>query len=175
MYKSVLGPKQGILLELLLKHQPKTYIEVGCYQCVTLRLVQDLADVYGIERCIGFDLFEASEGDVTNDGVGLEYSPLDGPPVGYIDALNMGLEVYRGDSKDTLQTLGDLRCHEPVFAFVDGGHSFATCISDIRNIRACHPSAIMLIDDSDYPGVHRAIIESGYHYKMLPYYLTLMD
>lgn len=173
-YHSVLGPKQDILLQLLSQYQPRTYIEVGCYQCVTLRLVQSLAPVYGIGRCIGFDLFEPSTGEATIEGVGDEYAPLDGPPVTYEEAIGYGLEVYKGDSRDTLQTLSDLRCEEPVFAFIDGGHSFETCYSDIRAVKSCHPGAVLLVDDTDYPGVAKAIMKSGYSEKTFPYHLSLV-
>jgi len=175
MYNSVLGPKQDILLSLLGKYHPKTYIEVGCFQCVTLRLVTDLAPVYGIERCIGFDLFEQCAGDETELGVGDEHAPLDGPPLSFEEAIGLGLEVYKGDSKETLTTLGDLACQPPVFAFVDGGHSFETCYSDIKNVKACHHDAILLLDDSDYPGVAKAIAECGFPSRRFPYYLTVIE
>jgi hypothetical protein len=173
MYKSILGPKLNVLLSSLSQCQPRTYIEIGCYQCVTLRLIKDLAPVYGIERCIGFDLFEQSKGEKDSLGVGEEHSPLDGPPVTYKEALDFGLEVYHGDTKETLHVIDELRLPEPVFAFIDGGHSTETCYSDMTTVRRYYPNAVLLIDDIDYPGVMAAIKESGYVVDFLPYFLAV--
>ena len=176
MHKSVLGPKLDVLMEIIKNGKFKSYIEIGCYQCVTLEYVSSIGSIFGLERCVGFDLFEAHSGEHGELGVGVEYAPLDGPPVSYEEAVAMGLEVYKGDTKVTLPSiLPTLKLAEPVLAFVDGGHSFETCLADIKNVVAAYPRATLVVDDCDYPGVTRAVNECGLASRGLPYFLALVN
>lgn len=145
---SILGAKLEVLLNEIRTIQPKTYIEIGCYQCDTMLEVQRL----GIPRLIGFDLFEPAPN--------YEYPPNDGPPLTFDEASRLGLELVKGDTKETLSTLKKKRLKGPVVVFIDGGHSYDTTLRDIKQIREILPNAILLIDDISMPEVARAMSDS---------------
>lgn len=154
----ILGPKLPILLGEIKAFQPRTYIEIGCYQCTTMAAVQRL----GVLRVIGFDLFDDAEKyykKIKNEGAGDECLPLEGPPMKYTEAKRRGFEVYMGDTKETLLALPSLEIEEPVFVFLDGGHSYETVKSDWTLIQEAFPKATVVIDDVSYPGVAKLIRE----------------
>lgn len=152
---SILGAKLPIILEAVTKVQAKTYIEIGCYRCNTMKEIRLLDESI---RVIGFDLFAPHDGVKDDKGVGAEHAPLDGPPVTITEAERMGFEVYAGDSKITLpEILSGLEVRHPVFVFLDGGHSYETARSDYCNVAKYLPDATVIIDDVNYPGVARLI------------------
>lgn len=140
----ILGAKLDVLKYQVSEIQPKTWVEIGCYRCDTMREMRDL----GVERLIGFDLFEPAPLD--------EAAPLDGPPISFEDA-EKEFEVYKGDTNKTLKVLAELDLEEPVVVFIDGGHSFKTTLNDIKQCREYLPNAILLIDDISMPGVKMAM------------------
>ena len=138
------------LLAEIEKINPQTYIEIGCYQCDTMKEVAKL----GVPRLIGFDLFEQAPEH--------EEAPLDGLPITLQEAKEFGcFELYKGDTKETLHHLKDLQLDGPVAVFIDGGHSFETTLSDIEMVQKYIPAAILLMDDISMHGVALAMKASG--------------
>jgi hypothetical protein len=146
---SIMGAKLPVLLAEIEKIKPQTYIEIGCYQCDTMKEVSKL----GVPRLIGFDLFEQAPDH--------EEAPLDGLPVTWEVAQTFGFELYKGDTNKTLHVLKDLVVEHPVAVFIDGGHSFATTLSDIEMVQKYIPNAILLMDDISMHGVALAMKASG--------------
>jgi hypothetical protein len=149
---SIMGAKLPVLLAEIEKIKPKTYIEIGCYQCDTMKEVAKL----GVPRLIGFDLFKQAPEH--------EEAPLDGLPVTWEEAQTFGFELYRGNTMEilgpTLKTIaGDFKY--PVAVFIDGGHSFETTLSDIEMVQKYIPNAILLMDDISMHGVALAMKASG--------------
>ena len=87
-----MGAKLPVLLAEIEKIKPQTYIEIGCYQCDTMKEVAKL----GVPRLIGFDLFEQAPEH--------EEAPLDGLPVTWEEAQTFGFELYRGDTNETARS-----------------------------------------------------------------------
>jgi hypothetical protein len=146
---SIMGAKLPVLLAEIEKIKPQTYIEIGCYQCDTMKEVAKL----GVPRLIGFDLFEQAPEH--------EEAPLDGLPVTWEEAQTYGFELYRGNTNETLHVLKDLELTSPVAVFIDGGHSFETTLSDIEIVQKYIPNAILLMDDISMHGVTLAMKASG--------------
>ena len=150
---SIMGAKLPVLLAEIEKIKPKTYIEVGCFQCDTMKEVAKL----GVPRLIGFDLFEQAPDH--------EEAPLDGLPVTWEEAQMFGFELYKGDTKETLHCLKDLVLEGPIAVFIDGGHSFETTLSDIEMVQKYIPHATLLMDDISMHGVRLAMQASGLDWK----------
>jgi hypothetical protein len=145
----IMGQKLPVLLAEIEKIQPKTYIEIGCYQCDTMHKVKKL----GVPRLIGFDLFEPAPEH--------EEAPLDGIPITFEEAQKFGYELYKGDTNETLNILAHLSFEYPVAVFIDGGHSFETTLNDIEMVQKYIPKAILLMDDISMHGVALAMKASG--------------
>lgn len=169
--RSILGPKLQILLNEVKSIKPETYIEIGCYRCDTMREVASL----GVRRLIGFDLFDDAKSHyekMTDTGAGDDDLPLEGPPISLDKARAMGFEVYQGDTKETLKRLQGMLIDEPAFVFLDGGHSYETVSSDWTRIQEALPGAIVVFDDTSYPGVSEVLRGIQNHRKtFLGYYL----
>lgn len=145
----ILGAKLDVILDQIRTIQPKTYIEVGCYRCETMKEVAAL----GVPRLIGFDMFVTAPAS--------EEPPLDGPPITYEEAQKFGFELIKGDSAETLTFLDGVVFDGPIVAFIDGGHSFKTALNDIKLLRKYQPNAILLVDDISMHGVRMALEASG--------------
>lgn len=145
----ILGEKLDVILSQVKEVQPKTYIEIGCYRCDTMKEVQKL----GVQRLIGFDLFKQAPV--------IEEPPLDGAPIDFEEAQKLGFELYKGDTNDTLKVLKDLEFERPLLIFIDGGHSFKTTLRDIEQVQEYVSHATLLIDDVSMAGVSMAIKSSG--------------
>lgn len=154
---NILGAKLPLLIDAVMDANPKTYIEIGCYQCDTMKQIRR---TFPELRIIGFDLFKPHEGDTTDKGKGIELAPIEEPPVTADQARAMKFEVYEGDTKQSLPEFFECMAIElPVFVFLDGGHSYETVKSDYDNICKYLPDATTVIDDVDYPGVAQLIRE----------------
>lgn len=151
----ILGEKLDVILQQIEDIQPATYIEVGCYQCDTMREVEAL----GVPRLIGFDFFEQAPLS--------EEPPLDGPPIPFQEAQKLGFELYKGDTNETLEVLKDIHLEGPVVVFIDGGHSFKTTLQDIQSVNTYLPDAILLLDDISMHGVRMAMEASGLDWKVV--------
>lgn len=161
---SILGPKLPILLHEIAVAEPMTYIEIGCYRCYTLREVL----IRGVPRGIGFDLFEDAQEHyqhIRETGAGEEDLPLDGPPISFEEAKAQGLEVYKGNTHETLSNLANLNIIEPVFVFLDGGHSEDTVRNDWCVVHETFPFATVVFDDAGYPGVAAVIRQLPLEWK----------
>lgn len=155
MAKSILGDKLPVILAQVQEIQPKTYIEIGCYQCETMKEVQKL----GIPRLIGFDLFEQAPDH--------EEAPLDGLPITFEEAQKLSFELYKGDTNETLAVLKDMKLEDPVLVFIDGGHSFETTLRDIEQVQNYIPHAHLLMDDISMHGVALAMKVSGLPWRIV--------
>lgn len=149
MGKSILGDKLPVLLGQIQEIKPKTYIEIGCFQCETMHEVKKL----GVPRLIGFDLFEQAPQH--------EEAPLDGLPVTWEVAQTFGYELYRGNTWETLKELEHIQAESPVVVFIDGGHSFETTLNDIEMVQKYLPGAHLIMDDISMHGVALAMKVSG--------------
>lgn len=155
LMKSILGDKLPVILAQVQEIKPQTYIEVGCYQCETMKEVQRL----GVPRLIGFDLFEQAPDH--------EEAPLDGLPITFEDAQKLGFGLYKGDTNETLSVLRGMALESPVLVFIDGGHSFETTLRDIEQVKEYIPHAHLLIDDISMHGVALAMKVSGLPWRVV--------
>jgi len=144
----ILGEKLNVLKHQIGIIKPNTYIEIGCYRCDTMRELRKM----GVQRIIGFDLFEQAPSN--------EEAPHDGPPISFEEARKE-FEVYEGDTNETLKVLRQFILKEPILIFIDGGHSFKTTLQDIKQCREYVVDATLLIDDTSMPGVKMAMEASG--------------
>lgn len=153
----ILGPKLPVLIKEVKHHKTRTYIEIGCYRCETMRAMRPY-----VARMYGFDLFEDAlkEQDNRSDlGAGEGFLPLDGPPMNHADARGMGFDVFKGDTRETLHLLPKLNIEPPCFVFLDGGHDEETVRSDWSLVTEYIPDATVMFDDVSYPGVAAVIRE----------------
>ena len=145
----ILGEKLDTILYQVQLVKPKTYIEIGCYRCETMREVREL-DI--VNHIVGFDLFEPAPPE--------EEAPLDGPPITFEEAQKE-FEVYKGDTNETLKQLKGKDLEGPILIFIDGGRSMKTTLNDIKQCREYLPEATLLIDDISMHGVRMAMEASG--------------
>ena len=161
---NILGIKKPMVIKKVMDFKPHTYIEVGVFNCETFFSVVDLMD-HPLDCFLGFDLFKDPEVEKN------EAPPLDTRYMTYADAIQMGrnhrknIILVQGDTCETLlPTILEYKKHlsMPVFVFLDGGHSFETTYSDITSIYngLCNVSPVSIwVDDSNFPGVSKAIKE----------------
>jgi hypothetical protein len=166
MIKNILGAKLPVLLNEIKVSGADTYIEIGCFQCGTMRFVRK---AFPNIHIIGFDLFEPHEGE-TEQGKGKEFAPLDGDPLTFDQARELGFEVYQGDTNESLPRIfpilrRTMKYSSPVLVFLDGGHSYETVRSDYMNVSKFFPGATVVFDDISYPGVAQLIRELPSHAK----------
>ena len=177
------GDWGNILLEHLLHHKPKNFLEIGVFCGVTARNVCNyLQQIHGNNfKYTGIDLFgEDKRNDVdeieptflkkqrfSNPIKNLVYNIILKENLNSLNSVEQFLKKFKnninlvkGDSNKILKTL-NLR--EVEFAFIDGGHSYKTVQNDLdvlyNNLKG--RNAVLFCDDYGKEGeiaeVKRAI------------------
>lgn len=133
------------LMDLVRERQPKHVVETGTY------VGKRAAEFWAMSGCryTGFDLFD----DTTDETNLREYNVK--PPAPLVDVAKRlelcGMDDFlliRGDTRETLPQW--LSNEQPVFdfAFIDGGHSIETIMSDFTHLsRSIQPGGMLVLDD----------------------------
>jgi hypothetical protein len=163
---------------------------VGVFNCETFFKVADFMN-QNDKLLLGFDQFvDLDEHKVRTDNeftMESEAVPLSDRYITYKDAVEIAAEfdatihLVKGDTKVSLPPILHLYKNDgksPVFIFVDGGHSFETCYSDlitIWNEFKNDKDVRIWVDDINFPGVNLAfrklikeITEQNYKVKVTP-------
>ncbi len=155
--RKTLGVKFDLLLWAYNKEKPKYFIEVGTYKCQTS---VGLFKNHLPKKAFLLDLFEKASPDEL---------PPEQPPVTADQALkiiseNFGNDfdcsVVVGNSFETLpHVINSINSFDDgtSFAFIDGGHSYETAISDLKNVCNIRHELLVAIDDANFVGVNAAI------------------
>ena len=168
--KTGLKSKWGdIFLELIAKHNPKTFLEIGIFCGVTSINICNLLNYLnqGKFTYTGIDLF-GGEKSTTNDEIEprfLEKQKFSNPLKNiyynlilrenlnsiesvkkFLKKFNNNISLIKGDTNDILKTI-DLSKID--FVFLDGGHSYQTVKNDLLNLYNSlkDKNKILLCDD----------------------------
>jgi len=158
---NILVHKLDFLLNLWEEIQPHTYIEIGVFNCETFFKVVDTMNSVE-DKFFGFDYFI----DLPELLKAYEIAPRDERYITYEDACEIAKEknkqitLVEGDTNETLyQTLDGQVLPSPIVVFVDGGHSYDTCYSDmkscwsiLKDLKGVH----LFIDDLQFPSIKKA-------------------
>ena len=72
------------------------------------------------------------------------------------------LNLIKGDSKETLPEFLKKHKFKIDLAFIDGGHDYETCYSDLLHIhQRINKGGVIVVDDTKNPNVRKAIREIG--------------
>ena len=172
----------NIFLNIVNKHKPKFFLEVGVFCGVTARNVCDLLNTIhsGYFEYIGIDLFgdKVSEDEkvpnylkkqsFSNPLKNLFYNIILRENLNsyesvqkFLKDFSKNITLIKGNSNEILK---DLDIENIDFVFLDGGHSFETVFNDLNlvfNKISSNKDAIILCDDyedADYiTGVKKAV------------------
>lgn len=163
------------LVEFVREVKPKLIVEVGtCRGANALPMLEE-AGKYHRVHYIGFDLFDFSDATLHT----MEHNVK--PPMDisqaiamfehYKDKLNFAYELVAGNTKETLHR----KFIRADFAFIDGGHSYATVKGDYEALK---DTPLIILDDfyavdeegkipsEEFCGVNKLVSEIGG--KVLP-------
>ena len=173
-------PNANILLDLVKKYKPKSFLEVGVLEGVTARNICELMHkIHGYSfRYTGIDLF----GLDINSNNNKEFTPISkkySNPLKFlyfnyilknhpnsINGVNYllkkfanSIDLHQGYSKDLLKKI-NLNMID--FIFLDGGHSYETVKDDVNIIlNNSKKNSILVLDDYNQKeyGVKKAVDE----------------
>ena len=169
----------SFLLEHILQHKPKNFLEIGVFHGVTSRNVCELLqEINGNNFTFtGIDLFSNDVNKLTDEiAPQTKFSnPLKNIYYNYIirqdpysqksvlqllKKFKNNIKIIKGNSNAVLKTL-NVRNFD--YVFLDGGHKFETVANDLHALLSVtNQNGIILCDDYDLtyaPGVKRAIDE----------------
>lgn len=127
--------EQDILYHLVKALQPQAILEIGSYQGGSLAIFRNAAPQARI--------------------VSIEPEPLFDPATWQVEVLQ----------KYSNQALPELIGQTFDFVFVDGNHSVEGCTYDLKNlIPLLQPTSVVVVHDSNYPDVHKALEAVADHY-----------
>ena len=129
------------LLGIIQQEKPKTIVEVGTWngdralEMATQLIADDLPCHY-----IGFDLFEdaTDETDAAELNVKkhFSYDEVSAKLDQFVEEFpGFTYEIYKGDTKETLNGINLSECDKPILGFIDGGHSCMTIAHDMKNLK----------------------------------------
>jgi len=131
----------ALVAELCARRYAGDFVEIGAYEGETTRRLAEVARKYPNRRVIVVDLWKPGIGPVK----GGEYSTFLKNMEPYADII----DVMRGSSLDK-DIMSLVRERPLAFAFVDGLHTYAACLSDIRTVS--HTLGAIAVDDIRYIG-----------------------
>jgi predicted O-methyltransferase YrrM len=145
------GDRLAEVAELCAQRKAGDFIEIGCYIGETTRRLAEVAHQYG-RRITAVDPWETG----TQNCEGWEYEAF----LKNIEPYASVVDIVRDDSTKR-RTIARIRKLNLCFAYVDGLHTYAACLSDIRAV--AHTHGIIAVDDIywSYP-VTRAVRRGAY-------------
>lgn len=161
-------PRDRNIMKLIREHKSRVLMEIGICRCRnSVRMIKAAAETWPEDQIVyyGFDVF--SEGGNKqlwrreNSACPWGYEHVKR----YLAATNARVQLYQGFTQDTLPKFTKSQ-HQPIdFIWLDGGHTYETCLNDWLNVeKLIQPHTVILFDDyvkhipeDDQWGVSRVI------------------
>ncbi len=143
--------RYATLIQEVKKAKPKIIMEIGVWKGDTaIKLINEALLVNNNVTYLGYDLFE----ELTQHIIKLEHcKPTDKPCSMQaiwqkLSKTKANIFLYKGFTRDTLETSGLKYLHSVDFVFLDGGHSLETINNDWQNIQKfLHKNSVIILDD----------------------------
>jgi FkbM family methyltransferase len=156
--KTIIGEKIKTILLYFRWFKPNYYVEIGCYRLGT---AIDVMFESHAEAHFLLDLFDKAP---THEGAPKERSLTLSEAKSIIEDcgafLKSSVYLLQGYSSSTLLDVVNKinSADKKLFVFVDGGHSFETTLTDLKNCLLFDGEVLIIVDDFKWSNIRAAVI-----------------